>query len=138
MDNLQRASVSLLIDEDDLVPSEITALLGAEPRLGVAKGEKFLGSHGKCTEASTGKWQLGGDWNTPVDLNDQISTLLARLTDDLEVWKYLTARYHCYMSVGGYFVDWTGGITLAPQTLGALSARGLAIDFDLYAHTASE
>jgi hypothetical protein len=61
MDNLQRACVSLSIDEDDLVPSEVTALLGAEPRLGVAKDETFLASHGKYIQARTGMWQFGGD-----------------------------------------------------------------------------
>ena len=137
MDNLQRVMISLLIDEDDLVPSEITALLGAEPSLGVVKGEKFLAHHGKYIEAKTGKWQLTSGWKSPVDLDEEISLLLVRLTDDLEAWRYLAARYHCYLSVGGYFTDWTGGITLSSETLGALAARKLAIDFDLYAPGAS-
>jgi hypothetical protein len=75
---------------------------------------------------------------SPVDLDEEISTLLARLTGDLETWKYLTGRFHCYLSVGGYFSDWTGGIALAPKTLGALAELGLAIDFDLYAPAASD
>ncbi|MBB4615857.1 DUF4279 domain-containing protein [Novosphingobium taihuense] len=133
MDNLQRAMISLLIDEDDLIPSEITALLGSEPSLGVSKGEKFLSHHGKLIKAKTGKWQLHSGWKSPVNLDEEISLLLARLTDDHEVWGNLTARYHCYLSVGGYFEDWTGGITLSPDTLGALAARNLAIGFDLYA-----
>jgi hypothetical protein len=44
MDNLKRATVSVLIDGDDLVPAEITTLLGANPRLGVRKDEVFLGA----------------------------------------------------------------------------------------------
>lgn len=138
MDNLQRACISLLIDADDLVPSEVSEVLGCEPRLGVAKGEKFLASHGKHFKAKTGKWQLGGNWKSPVDLDNEISALLEMVTDDLERWEYLTGRFHCYLSVGGYFNGWTGGITLAPETLMALAERRLAIDFDLYAPTASQ
>ncbi|WP_179102120.1 DUF4279 domain-containing protein [Sphingopyxis sp. KK2] len=126
-----------MIEEDDLVPSEITSLLGVEPHLAVIKGERFLSSNGKYIEASTGKWQFWGDWKSPVDLNEEISTLLAMLTDDLAAWSYLTARCHCYLTVGGHFNDWTGGIALAPETISALAARGLAIDFDLYAPAAS-
>lgn len=132
MDNLQRASVSLLIDEDDLIPSEITALLGSQPSFGVVKGERFLASSGRYIEAKTGKWKVTSGWKTSVHLDEEISALLARLTNDLAAWKYLTDHYHCYVSVGGYLADWTGGITLSPPTLGALAARQLAIDFDLY------
>jgi hypothetical protein len=138
MDNLQRAKVSLLIDGDDLVPSEITAVLGRSPQLGVAKGEIFLAHHGKQTEAKTGKWQFAGDWETPPHLDKQINDVLSSITDDMSVWRKLTKRHHCYLTVGGYFSDWTGGMTLAPDTIKLLADRNLAIDFDLYAPAASD
>jgi hypothetical protein len=137
MDNLQRARVSLLIDGDDLAPEEITALLGAQPRVGVRKGDVFVGHHGEIT-ARTGRWQFGDDWEKEPRIERQIVTLLGRLTPDLDVWKTVTSRYHCYISVGGYFTDWTGGITLEPHALMLMAERGLAIDFDLYAPAASD
>lgn len=137
MDNLQRAQVSILIDGDDLDPSEITALLGNAPRLGVRKGDVFLAGHGKQIEAKTGKWQFGGDWDSQPHLDRQIAQVLSALTNNMSVWRDLTIRYHCYLSVGGYFADWTGGITLDPNTLKLLSDRKIAIDFDLYAPAAS-
>lgn len=137
MDNLHRAMVSILMDGDDLAPSEITALLGNSPKLGVRKGDVFIASHGKSIEAKTGKWQFCGDWENPPHLDRQISDLLSALTDDMSAWREVTSRYHCYLSVGGYFHDWTGGITLEPGTLQLLAKRNLAIDFDLYAPAAS-
>ena len=137
MDNLQRARVSLLINDDDLNPPEITSLLGAEPRRGVRKGETFIDHQREPIQARTGMWYFGSGYSTAPQLDAQISSILDKLTDNLEVWASLTSRYHCYVSVGGYFDDWTGGFTLNPATLGALSARGLSIDFDLYAPAAS-
>ena len=137
MDSLQRATVSVVIDGDDLIPSEITALLGQVPLVGVCKGEVFVASHGNKIEAKTGKWRFGGDWESPPDLDRQIADLLTSLTDEISAWDEVTDRFNCYLSVGGYFHDWTGGITLQPITLKLLAERNLAIDFDLYAPAAS-
>jgi hypothetical protein len=138
MDSLQRAAVSVSISGDDLVPSEITALLGEAPALGVCKGEVFLASHGKHIEAQTGKWLFGGQWESPSDLDRQITSIFSALTEDIAVWNEVTSRFECYLSVGGYFHDWTGGMTLQPSTMRLLVERNLAIDFDLYAPAASE
>ena len=138
MDSLQRAKVSVLIADDNLFPSEVTALLGRPPRLGVTKGETFLASHGKHIKAETGMWQFGGEWESPPQLDRQISEVLSVLTSDMLVWAEVTNRYLCYLSVGGYFHDWTGGMTLGPRTSKLLAERNLAIDFDLYARAASE
>lgn len=138
MDNLKRATVSVLIDGDDLVPAEISTLLGANPRLGVRKDEVFLGSHGKHIKAKTGKWKFGDDWVSPPDLDGQIAGVLALLTKDMSAWHEVTSRFHCYLSVGGYFNDWTGGITLQPITMKSLADRNLPIDFDLYAPASSD
>ena len=138
MDSLNRAKVSVSIAGDDLIPSEITALLGASPRLGVCKGEVFLGSHGKHLVAKTGKWHFGGGWESTPNLDKQIASVLAELTDNELAWKEVTTRFDCYLNVGGYFNDWTGGMTLQPSTMKLLADRHLDIDFDLYAPASSD
>lgn len=137
MDNLQRAIVSVSISGDNLVPLEITKLLGGPPRLSIAKGETFLASHGKQIEARTGMWTFADEWASPPHLDRQIGDLLSALSDDMATWADLSDRYKCYLSIGGYFNDWTGGLTLEANTLGLLAARKLAIDLDLYAPAAS-
>ncbi|WP_158453932.1 DUF4279 domain-containing protein [Novosphingobium sp. MD-1] len=137
-DALQRAIVSLSITEDELDPDEITTLLAAKPQLGVRKGETFTSYDGKQITARTGMWRFGGDWENAPIIGNQIATLFERLTQDLTIWKSVTSRFHCHVSVGGYFRDWTGGLTLEPGALMLLAERGLAIDFDLYAPIASD
>jgi hypothetical protein len=139
-DPLQRASVTLLINDDDLVPEELTALLGREPDTGVRKAESFVAHHGRLVTARTGMWHLGTGYREPPDIDQQISELLGSLPDSLAIWSDLTTRFECcYITVGVYFADhsWTGGIFLKPQTLLMLGQRGLAIDFDMYAPGAS-
>lgn len=138
MDSLQRSTVSLLIDGDDLDPSEITMLLRSEPSLGVVKGDLFVTSLGKEIRAKTGKWQLNEEWERPSDINRQVFDLLKNLTENLDAWSIITRQFHCYISVGGYLNDWTGGFTMKASTAKLLSDRGLAIDFDLYAPDASD
>ena len=61
MDNLKRASVTLVIHGDDLVPEDLSAILGVQPEIGVRKGETFMsrGRPGWTVTASTGKWFVG-------------------------------------------------------------------------------
>lgn len=140
MDNLHRASVTLLIHGDDLVPEELTALLGRQPRIGARKGETFLGHNGRTILASTGKWVLGTGCTEPPCIDKQINDLLNSLPANAELWRDLTTRFDCHISVGAYFdiESWTGGIMLEAETLGMLGERGLAIDFDIYAPGASK
>ncbi len=83
-------------------------------------------------------WQFGAGWESPPDLDKQIMVLLNSLNADVQIWQNLTGRFHCYVGVGGYLNDWTGGTTLQPTTLKLLVERALAIDFDLYAPIASD
>ena len=115
MDSLQKAKVSVLINDDNLVPSEVTAILGPPPRLGVAKGDVFVSSNGRHIEARTGMWHYGDGWTTPPHIDQQIADVLSALSRDMSAWQSLTSRYHCYVSIGGYFEGWTGGLRARPK-----------------------
>lgn len=141
-DPLQRACVTLLINGDDLIPEELTALLGQHPETGVRKGETFKsrGRPGTAVKARTGMWHFGTGYREPPNINRQVIELLARLPEDADIWADLTTKYDCYVAVGVYFTDesWTGGFTLQPVTLRMLGERRLTIDFDMYAPAASD
>ncbi|NMN88871.1 MULTISPECIES: DUF4279 domain-containing protein [unclassified Novosphingobium] len=137
MDNLQRATVAVLITGEDLVPAQVAVALDGTVSFGVVKGEVFTGRHGKEIEAKIGMCRFGGEWHAEPDIDRQIREVLSTLTDDKDRWGAITARYFCHLSVGGYFHDWTGGLTLASETLKMLADRNLAIDFDFYAPASS-
>jgi hypothetical protein len=141
-DPLQRASVTLLIHGDDLLPQELSVILGVQPEIGVQKGETFMsrGRPGSAVTASTGKWIVGTGYRDPPNIDEQITMLLRSLPESADIWTELTTRFDCCVTVGAWFTkdSWTGGLVLQPKTLGMLAERRLAIDFDMYAPGASE
>lgn len=141
-DPLQRASVTLLINGDDLVPDELSTILSVQPEIGVRKGETFMGRGrpGTAVTARTGMWHFGTGYREPPNIDEQIAELLGNLPESADIWSDLTIRFECYVTVGAWFTDdsWTGGLVLEPKTLGMLAKRGLAIDFDLYAPGVSD
>lgn len=140
-DSLQRAEVSLLIHGDELIPDELTSLLGVQPEIGVRKGETYTrpGHRGALT-ARSGMWIVGSGDREPPKIDEQIAGLLGSMPEDVDVWADLTTRFDCYVAVGLWFTDesWTGGFILEPKTLGMLAERRLTIDFDMYAPAASD
>ena len=139
-DPLQRACVTLLIHGDDLIPEQLTALLGQQPETGVRKGQTFYGYDVRGRPARTGMWHFGTGYREPPNIDQQITELLVRLPESADIWTALTTKYDCYVAVGVYFSDdsWTGGFQLQPNTLRMLGERALTIDFDMYAPAASD
>lgn len=140
MDPLQRASATLHVHGDDLDPDELTSLLGCPPIIGARMGETFIGHNGRTVTASTGKWIYTTGYRETPNIDGQIAELLDCLPASLSIWRNLTTKFDCYVTLGIYFVEdsWTGGIYLQPQTLQKLGERGLALDFDMYVPGASK
>jgi hypothetical protein len=78
-------------------------------------------------------WSLQMDGSTIPEV--VVDALLAKLTPDLVVWQELSSQYRmdvfCYVYFGQEN-DGSGGLSLSPKLMRALSERGLAIDFDIY------
>jgi hypothetical protein len=116
---------------DDLLPGEITSLLGRAPIEFNTKGEPWQ-SAGRTIIAKTGRWRLCADDCSPGDLDEQIESLLGGLTDNLDVWADLTARFAADVFCGLFMKDSNEGISVAPQTLAMLGARNLILGLDIY------
>ena len=85
----------LRIMGDDLIPGEITRLLGAPPTCAQTKGDKITGKMtGHVRIAKSGMWSLCASDREPEDMNGQIDEILSRVTTDLAVWQTITKKYH--------------------------------------------
>lgn len=85
--------VTLRFFGDDLLPEEVSALLGATPTASHHKGQELRGNQsGTVRIARTGSWQLDAARREPEDLEAQIFEILDQLTGDLAVWQAL-ARF---------------------------------------------
>ncbi len=136
MAQIRKSVVALRIIGDDLVPEEVTALLGTPPTRAVVKGQ--TGKHivgprvGDVKVARSGMWTLEASDREPEDMNGQIHEIFSRVTDDLSVWRSITKRFRVDLFCGLWLTGCDSGMTLSPQSLAALGERGIELGLCLY------
>ncbi|WP_164080975.1 DUF4279 domain-containing protein [Stenotrophomonas maltophilia] len=124
--------VTLRFFGDDLLPDEISALLGATPTASHHKGQEIRGSQsGSVRTARTGSWRLSAPRREPEDLEAQIFEILDQLTGDLAVWQSL-ARFRPDLFCGLFMGSSNDGVSLSPRALLALGQRGIELGLDIY------
>jgi hypothetical protein len=117
---------------DELIPENVTALLGGQPTDACIKGQEIVGrSTGKVRIAKTGSWRLRAVRREPEDLEAQIFEILDQLTRDLGVWAALSA-YKPDLFCGVFMGSSNDGLPLSARALLALGQRGIALDLDIY------
>lgn len=129
MTQLKRAVATLRVRGDDLVPDEITALLGATPTHSKMKGDVLRGNWVE----RFGQWRLEATETAPGNVDAQVAELLGQLTTDLDVWRDLSSRYSIDVFCGFFMGRLNEGIDISPMTLKALGERGITLDLDIYA-----
>lgn len=128
---LAHSRATLRLIGDDLLPDEVTALLGAPPTMATTRGQaNELGKGPKVWR--TGSWRLEAPDAEPANPDGQIAEILDELTSDLEVWRSLTARFKVDLFCGWFMAGGNEGVSLSPDTLRALGERGILLDIDLY------
>ena len=129
---LDHSQATLRFFGDDLIPENLTALLGAAPTEACVKGQEIIGrSTGKVRVAKTGSWRLHADRREPEDLEAQIFELLDKLSGDMGVWASLS-RYKPDLFCGIFMGSRNDGLPLSAKALLALGQRGIAMDLDIY------
>lgn len=132
MAHLQRAVASLRIAGDDLVPDEVSKLLGATPSLARTKGQRISLNFGRSRTARFGQWHLQASDTEPEDLDGQVAELLDQLTGDLRVWSDLARRFQVDLFCGWFLGESNEGVVISSATLKALGERGIELGLDIY------
>lgn len=134
MPELNHSLACLRIWGETLVPDEITRLLGAQPTESRLKGDvKYRSREGRETIAKEGAWFLRADDRAPADVDGQVAEILGKLTEDLATWISVSQRFGVDLYCGWFMKDTNEDIEIAPQTLAALSARGIKLAASIYA-----
>lgn len=127
-----RVCVSLRFSGDDLDPDEITTALHCVPSHACRKGERIPAKDAR-RPWRTGIWCLDLPQKEDAPFDDQVRELLGRLSPDLDVWCRLTARFRADVFIGVFLATGNDGLNVSPETMRELGARGIEIDFDIYA-----
>src|ERR1043166_4037426 len=94
MAQLHKSVAALRICGDDLIPDEISGLLGTPPSHAQRKGDELVGPKtGHLRIAKSGMWGLEASDCEPENLDGQIKELLNKTNNNLSVWQNLAGRY---------------------------------------------
>lgn len=131
MAQLFRSVVALRVIGDDLIPDEISSLLGSEPTTSQRMGDRLLMKSGERI-AKFGMWMLSATDQEPEAVDAQVAEILAKLTRDFAVWHSLAARFQVNIFCGWFMEESNEGLSLLPKTLLMLGERHIELDIDIY------
>ena len=124
--------VTLRFFGDDLLPEEVSSLLGANPTASYHKGQQLKGSQSSAVRiARTGSWRLSAARREPEALEAQIFEILDQLTGDPAVWQS-SAPFRPDLFCGLFIGSSNDGVSLSPRALLALGQRGIELGLDIY------
>jgi hypothetical protein len=133
MAHVKKSVVTLRIGSDDLIPDEITRLLGATPTRTEVKGEKIVGRKtGHVRISKMGVWRLCATNREPEDMDGQIREILTQATSDLAVWRSIAQKHQIDLFCGLFLGGSNEGMTLSAESLAALGERGIEMGLDIY------
>ena len=134
MAQVSESHATLRIMGDDLMPEEISRLLGCEPTSGQFKGQEIVApKSGRTRIARSGMWRLDCEARFPEDLDGQISELLKQLTSDLSVWDDIASRFKIDLFVGLMMKERNEGCVVSQESMRQLGERSIALGLDIYA-----
>ena len=131
-------TVSLRVFSDDLEPAEVSKILSATPSESRRAGDPTNARSGP-THFDRGAWFLRSDSRDREDLEGQIRSILATATSDLARWAELNRRFAVDLFCGVFLEDdMNQGVSLSPEILRELGARGIHVEMDLYGSDGSQ
>lgn len=128
---IRRFTCSLRLSGNDLVPDEITRLLGSEPTKQYCKGEVQTFKSGRTRTYKYGFWSLDAN-DDSADPDEQIADILSRVSNDLSVWATLSRfqpDLYCGLFLEGYTCH---ALILSGATQKLLGERGVELDVQIY------
>lgn len=133
MGQIHHSVATLRFFSDDLVPEEISELLGSQPTESWKKDDERIGkSTGAIRVAKSGMWRFSATRREPEDLEAQIFEILEQLNQDLDVWTKLSARYKPDLYCGIFMGNSNDGLSLSSKALFWLGIRGIDLNLDIY------
>lgn len=128
MASVENLQVALRVFGETLEPDEVSALLGTAPSQAHRKGDA-VGRSGEVS--STGSWILASELSASRDIEEQVESVLEKLTKDFDEWASLTTRYSADIACIVSMISDGADFDISPRLAQALADRGLAIGFTI-------
>ena len=125
------SSFTLAVYGEDLVPSEVTNLLGVEPTDSFERGYRRKPTSRPMPH---GAWFFEERGQPPRDPDDLARSVLLRFSAPPERWSMVRERYEVQLRVALHVAGWNKGFAFSPTTMQLIAATGAELGFDLYFH----
>jgi hypothetical protein len=134
MSLLKRTAACLRIWGDELIPDELSHVLGARPSFSHLKGDTIVvnARTGANRIAKTGTWNLVVEQRTPGDLDEQIDELFAQLNHDPALWTSLQSRFELDLYCGLFMETRNDLLVISPRNMHLLGERGIELRLEIY------
>lgn len=129
---VDRLSVTLALHGVDLVPDEISRLLGCSPTHGHRRGEPRKSRSANVAPWKTGAWLLRVDCAAPTTASALLEDMLARVSDDDALWSSLSLQYETSVGFGVFLSGWNRSMVLDARSVQRLARMKVTVDFDVY------
>ena len=135
MAQVQRTTITLRFNGEDLDPQELSDRLGATPTRAFVKGATLPSASGSDRIAKTGQWLLTLEGEAPDDFEKLVTRLFHRLSTDRDTWLDLSKRFAGELFVGFFLGSSNEGVPVGHEALREIVARGLGLGVDIYGAT---
>jgi hypothetical protein len=126
---VDEASVTLAIYGETLQPKDVSLLLSLEPTSSFEVGYRRGPS---SPPVAHGAWLLELRGNSPLEVDDLATMLLARLPVEHRIWEKLHQLYKVQLRVALHMESWNRGFGLSHATLKRLADTGVDVSVDVY------
>jgi hypothetical protein len=130
---INRCKAALRFFGEDLIPEEMSRLLGHFPSKAWMKGYQYTTSSGGTVLRKTGAWILDADPSETGDFDGQVSQLLAQVPIGTDVWLSLANQFEIDLYCGWFMQGTNEGVVISPKSLLLLGERNIALSVEIYA-----
>jgi hypothetical protein len=131
---VEKTSITLAIYGDDLIPEEISQLLGYEARH-IQRGER---RSSRASPYKKSAWLFNQKGEAPITAEEIIREILSKISADSGIWKELSSKYDIQVRIAIHMENWNKGFDLSAETIQQIAGLGAKMIFDIYAYVDEE
>jgi hypothetical protein len=129
---IDEISVTLAIYRDELVPREISRILGVEPTSCHLRGERR--GPFRSPPYQSGAWFLKERGREVESAEVIVDRLFKRLPEDPAIWGDLKLQHDIQLRFGLHMTGWNKGLSISLELLTRIVEIGASVELDIYAY----
>lgn len=128
---VDETNVAICIYGEELIPEEVSELLGLNPTHAHRKGDRKKPSSSHVFK--TGVWIFELRGGAPKGPEELTVALLDRLPPTESVWTELASRYRVELRYGLHLNSWNRGFDISQRVVEKIAEIHATVGFDIYA-----